>query len=375
MKDISNFNWIKQTETNRYEMVLDHHMLATWRSCQAHFQHLHMEGRRPKNGYSWSLEFGILMHEIVQKIYDWKDANDFTFEKVSYIAAKMWDEANMDKFKDHPTSKSLGGKMGFIALCLQYVNYYTSDTERLRIIGTEIGFGSNKEVPLGFFNHMQPLYSDEQLFFQNTTVEKIRIDCYLSGRIDFLADDGNKIGPLDHKTRAAFGKKDLGAAYSPHDGMTGYIYATRHILNHRFPAMAEKRKCNTAWMNFIQVSNEPDMMKRFKRSLVMRTDWQLEEYRERQIETFREIFQYLFYDRRPQWNTEACTHWYGVDCIYQKVHRLPDAASQLVVLTNDFTSGQFWNPEKDDMEEGGSNGKSVSGNIANDTATVQEQGI
>jgi hypothetical protein len=215
---------------------------------------------------------------------------------------------------------------------LQYVQYYTNDTERLRIVGTEIGFGRDKDVSLGTF------------YITVNQAELIKVNCYLSGRIDFLAEDGRKIGPVDHKTRAVFGKKDLSIQYNPHEGMSGYIYAAKQLVS-KIPEMSHLQT-NSAWMNFIQVTNESDVTKRFRRIIVMRTDQQLEQYRIRQVETFRDIFFYLHWDRTATWNTEVCTHWYGSTCIYQPVHRLPDANSQLIVLNNDFTSGEYWNPEE-----------------------------
>jgi hypothetical protein len=125
--------------------------------------------------------------------------------------------------------------------------------------------------------------------------------------------------------------------------MTGYIYGTRELIK-KIPEMSHLQ-VGTAWMNFIQVQNESDMSKRFRRVLVMRTEEQLEEYRIRQLETFKDIFFYLQWDRTATWNTEVCTHWYGTTCLYQSVHRLPDRDSQLIVLNNDFTEGQFWTPE------------------------------
>jgi hypothetical protein len=292
-----------------------------------------MQGRRPKNGYSWSLEFGTLFHKIVEEIYGWRkeSGTGYTPDRLIQRGIELWDGANMDRFQDHPTCKSLGGKPGFITLCLQYVSYYTQDTERLRIVGTEIGFGRGKDVCLGTF------------FITVNQIKVIKINCYLAGRIDFLAEDGRKIGPIDHKTRALFGKKDLSLQYTPHEGMTGYIYGTRELIK-KIPEMSHLQ-VGTAWMNFIQVQNESDMSKRFRRVLVMRTEEQLEEYRIRQLETFKDIFFYLQWDRTATWNTEVCTHWYGTTCLYQSVHRLPDRDSQLIVLNNDFTEGQFWTPE------------------------------
>lgn len=332
MKNISQLNWIKAISPNEYDMILDHHMLAGFRMCQSYFELLHIQGRRPKTGYSWALEFGILFHKIIDDIYNWKQKGDFDLERLIKRGVELWQTNNMDRFLEHPTCKSLGGQAGFVTLCLQYVQYYTNDTERLRIVGTEIGFGRDKDVSLGTF------------YITVNQAELIKVNCYLSGRIDFLAEDGRKIGPVDHKTRAVFGKKDLSIQYNPHEGMSGYIYAAKQLVS-KIPEMSHLQT-NSAWMNFIQVTNESDVTKRFRRIIVMRTDQQLEQYRIRQVETFRDIFFYLHWDRTATWNTEVCTHWYGSTCIYQPVHRLPDANSQLIVLNNDFTSGEYWNPEE-----------------------------
>lgn len=339
MRDIAKLNWIRAVGPSKYEMVLDHHMLSGWRMCQSYFELLHVEGRRPKASHGWAISFGILLHKVIQNIYEWRSENSFSLEKLTNEAYHLWDEHKMDRFKEHRTSKSLGGKVGFMSLCHQYAQFYNQDSERLRIIGTEIAFGSNHEVPLG-----------------SIKVGDIEIACYLSGRIDFLADDGVKIGPVDHKTRAAFGMVDLGATYNPHEGMTGYIYATREFVKKHYPELAAKRQINTAWMNFIQVNHEPELQKRFKRVLIMRTDFQLEQFRLRQLAAFESLFQYLAEERLATWNTEMCAHWYGGECIYRPVHRQPDLQSQLVVLENDYDQGKYWNPEATETEEPEDNG-------------------
>jgi hypothetical protein len=341
MRNIEKLHWIKQVSEFEYDMFIDNHMLSTWRMCQANFELLHIEGRRLKNMNIWPLEFGSLLHLMIENIYKWKQNNEFTLEKVSEEAYHLWDEKRMDRFLQHRTCKSLGGKIGFIALCHQYAQFYNQDNERLRIIGTEIGFGSNKEVPLG------------TMMYQISDFQLIKLNCYLSGRIDFLADDGLKIGPVDHKTRASFGIQDLGATYNPNEGMSGYIFATRYILKSQFPEIAAKKQVNSAWMNFIQVSHETDPMKRFRRVLLMRTDYQLEQYRLRQLESFKDIFNFLYLNRQPVWNTEVCAHWYGGECLYRPVHRQSDPQSQLVVLNNDYTINDYWNPEKEELDKNG----------------------
>lgn len=369
MRDITKLHWIKELDEGRYEMVLDHHMLSGWRSCQANFELLHIEGRRIKAGYSWPIEFGTLLHKMIEDIYKWRADGTFTLDRLTHEAYHMWDEKNMERFKDHKTCKSLGGKMGFIALCHAYAQYYTQDWERLRIIGTEIAFGRNREVPLDVVD------------MKGHQGRPIRLHCYLSGKIDFLADDGNKIGPVDHKTRAAFGIQDLGAGYNPHEGMSGYVYAAKHIIKTHYPKLAEQRQVNTAWMNFIQISHETNPLKRFKRVLLMRTDYQLEQFRLRQLETFKDIFRYLDEERPASWNTEMCAHWYGTDCVYRAVHRQPDEQSQLIVLNNDYTHNTYWNPEETEYGDNGNGAagtnqqeptKDVSGDSEVNAATMQE---
>jgi hypothetical protein len=339
---------------------MDHQMLSSWRMCEAHFNLTHVLGYKQKTQRNWSLEFGTVFHRAVEEIYKMRKEGNPSFMDLAGLAAQLWDAAALDHFEYHRTYKMLGGREGFIALVMQYASFYSQDTERLRILDTEVGFGSNKEVPLGTLN-----------FNNGSNYSVTRVDCYLSGRIDFLADDGRNIGPVDHKTRSVFANVEHILQYNPHEGITGYIYAVGHIIRKKHPAMATQRKTNSAWLNFVQVANEKDPLKRFKRGLVMRTDYQLEQWRLRQLTTFEEIFRWLRSGHVPTWNTEVCTHWYGVNCIYHAVHRQPDEQSQLTVLNTDYVAGQYWNPETVGEEDG--NG--VSGNSSTNKAKVQEQNI
>jgi hypothetical protein len=354
-------HWIRRVAENHYEMVMDHQMLSSWRMCEAHFNLTHVHGYVVKSQRNWSLEFGTVFHRAVEEIYKMRKQNgtsSITYMDLAQLAAQLWDRAGLDVFEYHRTFKQLGGKQGFIALVMQYATFYSQDTERLRILDTEVGFGRNREVPLGTLN-----------FSNNTVYDTTRVDCFLSGRIDFLADDGRNIGPVDHKTRSVFANVEHILQYNPHEGITGYIYAVGHIIKKRHPVIAAQRRTNSAWLNFVQVANESDPLKRFKRGLVMRTDYQLEQWRLRQLTTFEEIFRWLRSGHEPTWNTEVCTHWYGVNCVYHAVHRQPDAQSQLTVLNTDYVAGKYWNPEEVD------NGNGVSGDSTTDKAKVQEQGI
>jgi hypothetical protein len=284
----------------------------------------------------WFLDFGILFHQIVEDIYTWKQEDTYDNHRLAEHISALWTAGDYEWHMQRQDKAvlALGGLPGLIALGIQYTEYYNRDTERLRMIGTEITFGKKREVLLGSF----------------VVDEEINIDCYLTGRIDFMMDSGHKIGPMDHKTRSYF-KGDLGAAYNPQEGMTGYIFATKQILKHNFPELYEKKQVDTCWMNFVQVQSEPDPLKRFKRIPIMRTEYQLEEFRLRQLSTFEQIFRMMYFDQRATWDTEKCAHWFGFnDCMYRKVHRQPDLQSQLVVLQTDFQEGSYWNPEKEESD-------------------------
>jgi len=173
--------------------------------------------------------------------------------------------------------------------------------------------------------------------------EMVHVDAYLTGRIDFLMDNGRVIGPLDHKTTAAIVGDPL-EKYDPQDGMTGYIYATKHIIEKNFPELAKQRKLNMMWMNFVGISNQTDPNKRFKRLPLHKTDWQLEEYRLRNLTTFRRIFEMIYFEQPPQWATNLCGNMFRRDCQFKKVHRQSDLNSAFLVMNIDFIKKPIWNP-------------------------------
>lgn len=324
---ISKFHWLKIGEDSVVEMYLDHHSLATFRSCEASFELSMMANIRPKFK-SWNLEFGIVFHKMVEEFYIAK--RDGTFELNIWLsqAVAHWQEAQIDEqFEEHKMYKSLGGLHGFLAMMGQYSEHFASEVDRLRVIGIEIHFGKKKEVPLGYFlDAGHP------------------VQCYLTGRIDFLMDSGNAIGPLDHKTTAFF-RGNPADSYDPQEGMTGYVFATKYILQSRFPELLQGRKVDRIWMNFAQITPNADPMQRFKRVPVFKTDWQLEEYRKRQLRTFHKIYDMVILGERPDWNTSVCNNLFHSACQFRNLHRQNTRSAILQVLNSDFTVAKPWDPE------------------------------
>jgi hypothetical protein len=332
------FHWLKVGEDGVVEMYLDHHSLATFRSCEASFELSMMANVRSKYK-SWNLEFGIVFHRAVEEFYTMK--RDDTYDINTWLdrCLTYWKEANLDEqFSEHKMFKTLGGIEGFFAMMAQYATHYSGEVDRLRVIGIEIVFGKKKEVPLGEF-------TVAERFFGGGLTAEVPVRCYLTGRIDFLMDSGNSIGPLDHKTTAFF-KGNPADTYDPQEGMTGYVYATKYILQHRFPELLQGRKVDRIWMNFAQVTPDADAMKRFKRVPLFKTDFQLEEYRKRQLRTFHKIYDMVILGERPDWNTSVCNNMFHSACQYRNLHRQNTSSAMLQVLNSDFIVAPPWDPEE-----------------------------
>lgn len=332
------YHWIKIGEDGVVEMFLDHHMLSTFRACEAKYELDFMANIKSKHR-NWNLEFGILWHKMVEYFYIHHQEAEFDFEKWLALAIPYWNEAEMDYFQEHKNYKALGGVYGFIAMCGQYAHFFAKEVDRLRVIGIEITFGKQKEVPVGGFEVVKR-YPQVDADFDLGWVR-----CYLTGRIDFMMDSGSSIGPLDHKTSVSFGNKNMSNEYDPQEGMTGYVYATKKIVQTRFPELLAGRKVDKIWMNFAQVTPAKDPMQRFKRIPIFKTDFQLEEWRLRQLRTFHKIYDMLILGERPDWNTSYGCKFFNSDCQYKRLHQQNSSSNMLTILQSDFVVGTPWDTE------------------------------
>jgi len=339
---VSKFHWMQLGEDGVVEMFLDHHSLATFRSCEASFELSMMANIKGKHK-SWNLEFGIVFHKMVELFYIGKRDETFEFNDWLSKACYYWHLYNIDsQFEEHKMYKTLGGLHGFLAMLGQYATHFAAEVDRLRVIGIEITFGKKREVPLGEFQVSEYYTQGNVKGFQFGSKE---VRCYLTGRIDFLMDSGNAIGPLDHKTTAFF-KGSPSASYDPQEGMTGYVYATNYILKSRFPELLAGRKVDRIWMNFAQITPQADPMQRFKRVPLFKTEWQLEEYRKRQLRTFHKIYDMVVLGERPDWNTSVCNNMFHSECQYRNLHRQNSSSNMLNILNQDFVVAEPWNPEE-----------------------------
>ena len=324
---MNNPHWLIIAEDGVPEMYLDHTLLSSARMCESRFMLDHVQLYRGR-GIPWALDFGTLIHHCMEYYYKKELAGEpSSIKEFLEFSANKWREGNYDRYKDVPQFKAIGGFPGFIATLTQYWSFYQIQT-KLKPIALEVAYGKNKEVPLLTDHTLYP-YAPFRL--------------YLSGRFDYIFDDGRRLGPLDHKSFSIAGKNPF-TSFEVQEGMTGYIYAMTHIYNLHYKDLL-KRDTNVLWLNFILTKPEADLNKKFQRIPLYKTPSQLEEYRVRQISTAAKIYQLLFQGRPPDFNAGVCTNYFHGICPYQPIHRLGNPQDQLVILGKDFVQGHVWDPE------------------------------
>lgn len=326
------YHWVKyDPETMTVDLFMDHQMLSTLRMCEHKFVYEHIFNIRPKGHKAWSLMFGAWMHFCFETYYKHLCHNDGKAIDIAawlqYSRAK-WLELNLDAYKDEEKYKDISGYDGASALLVSYYAYY--DGLRLRVVATEVSFGTNREVYLGSFSY-----------------GPFTVRCFLTGRIDLLVDNGHKIGPVDHKHTHVF-RGDEWTKYNPHDGITGYIFATNEIIKNMFPDY--KTTCNSGWIFHIQgkapsISRKTKQVhERFKASTVDKTLAHLEEYASRQVSTFRRAYELLFNYKTPEMTTTACHNIYNRKCEYLPIDE-QDNNNKDYIIKQFYNITTPWNPQ------------------------------
>jgi hypothetical protein len=336
--------WCKALGTGEYDLFLDNHMMQTFRACPQRFKYEFVDGLSPKGkdgaGF-WFLDFGIVFHAAMEYYYPNLERCSTPEGGAHFIQQylpELWNMAAMtEKYSEDDRCKKLGGLRGFQQLLAAYITLYNRSTERFRVVGSEIAFGRDKQVPLGVV--------DYEL---GDTLVKFNV--YLSGKLDLLVDNGNEICPLDHKTARNFGGKNPLENYEIADGMTGYVYATNAIVqNMGLEKQGVPLRCNKILMNFAQV--EPPAkgsLERFKRLPLYKTDWQLSQYQDRMMHTVGEIMVHITRgDEVWFFNDRSCKHWMFSTCMFYEMDRAGSYDQLVNIKTQMFDSGQYWNPERE----------------------------
>jgi len=329
--------WLHYDEKSKtLIVVVDNHLMQTYRACPQHFFRANVEGWKRKSNKSvdgqqriWNLDFGILLHKMLELYYQnfqkpAFDANAWFIDR----AIKEWQEAEMDVHCEEKEFKLIGGLQGFIGILTQYAAVLGPQTERLRVLGAEVSFGRAKEVPL----------------FVGKGLE-----IYLAGRMDLIVDDGYFICPMDHKSEGVF-RGEPGLKYETEEGPTGYIYALSKILPSLLPeGEILKRDCSKILMNLIQKKPTTNPAERFKRVAIRKTAEQLEDYRGRMVTTvvhmLKDMERYVL-GLNIQRDTTKCTNWYFRDCLYRDVCRQGSREGADATLQNGFVKLPIWNTEE-----------------------------
>lgn len=343
----SKIHWLSlNPNTGIFDMVVDNVILSAFRACPMYGIEAFVRGIGSK-GRDWNLDFGIVFHDAMKYYYTNFRNSDFNMEKFVKLAGQMWMDNNMKIHNTHKGFADLGGLLGFGGLLVQYVQRFGPENERLRVIGTEIAFGHNKEVPIGSVStlsyHKSTGYKDESRYYDNPW-----LNLYLSGRMDLLVDDGTAICPLDHKTKTSF-KRDITLEYSLDEGPTGYVYAVNKILPKVVsdPALL-KRNSNKIIMNFI-LKGLPKDGDRFRRINMMKTQEDLANYEQRMLSSAEYIFRNLVLyasGGTPFRDTSKCTNWYMHDCPYLAIHRQNSKENEEKIIQSFYEIKPVWNTEE-----------------------------
>lgn len=352
-------HWLKLDDNNNpincdsnpiVELYLDNHMLETFRTCEAKFFLSFVEGYRPHISRAWWFDFGTAFHKAIEYFYlNRKNPHFDVLSWATVRARDIWHSMRMDEFYapgcrlEHKNYSILGGLPGFSNLLIQYATVYSPGMESWETVGTELYFGKDKSVEL--------------TNWADTAALGFRL--FLSGKIDLLVAEpifngAISVAPMDHKTTSHFMGKNPQTKFEIHEGMTGYVYAAQKIVKNLLPD--QKLEVNKIWMNHVQVKPETMPSTRFRRGAIYRTDYQLEQYRLRQISTAKRILELLlnysggpdFSSRSssyniPTYNTAACNLYHP--CTFYPVHRQNSQYGELVILKTDFDRGKYWDPE------------------------------
>lgn len=299
------------------EIYADNHILSHLRLCEAFFVESFLNNLHQKGERSWSLEFGVWFHKVMEAFYTGKakikekeyfirDCSDL----VTY-AADIWISLDMTYFNTKPeyykVCAKIGGMTGAIQLVVDYWRMYGEGRDTLKVIGTELSFGRGKEVPITHdFIKTQPEPQD------------LPFRAYYCGRMDAIGDNSASIFPVDHKTTSTINPLTTGRDFKPHDGMQGYVYALSKIATTYFPSL--QRTCNKAMVNHVQVNYSADYTKRFKRTPLHYSPLELEAWRVRQIRSFRKLWEIAVEEQQPDWNTNTCHDIYNYPCPFRLLH-------------------------------------------------------
>lgn len=357
------FDWIRIANDGVTEIFADHHILSTFRTCEAKFEEEIVNNIIPRTG-NWSLSFGIAFHKWMEWFDEaedknfkgkWNDSVDISSgingKTTYYLSPELheititnwiarcknyWRENNLDQFRDQPGFKDLEGWNGAQLLLMQYWNRYGNGQERLRTVGSELGFGKNREVPILLNPNQYPWAP---------------FRCYLTGRIDRVVDNGRVIGPLDRKTHRYFKGKEA-SKYKPHDGFLGYVYAIDTILGSKFKE--QNKSCNSVIVDLVALKEPTEKTKNKVRFIRAARDFspsEIEAFKRRQVSTFAQIYEVLVLGRAPQWNTIVCHNQYYKDCPYKVLHEASEECRVNLINSFYMEREERWSPYRNEREQ------------------------
>lgn len=340
----------------RYRFRVDHHKINDFNTCDRYFNYRHMADA---NGQVWGgktlnmkIALGSWWSRVMEMFYHEMTYGTLPSEHVMYrFASDAWAELDMERYKTQD-QKSLeiyekfGGPDGGRLMALEYYNAFgAAHFTQWQVIGAELGFGWQDELPLG---------------------EDDKVVVYYGGKPDLILLDKsqNMIMPLDFKTKDNV-PGNVNVMFKPHPQTAGYIFAVGklltqlkgQVLEHVTPATSvppildikAPTKCVIMMCARFRPTEKPRDGIRKPRFIPVYPNYtadEIEEWRQSVMEKCRRLRDSI---ERSVWTPrESACHLFYNGCQFRRVCSMPQNVRE-ASLRSDFVKIDPWKPY--DVEE------------------------
>lgn len=316
----------------RWDIFVDHHMIAGFGKCEAQFELRHIQHLRTKGFVSFKTFLGQWWSQAMELYYKAlrADPDNLTRLLAIDLAAEAWKDCGIDAAeKQYPSSyEKFGGSAGYVGMMNQYYDFsYQYDRQFWKLIGVEQGFGRHREVMVAENN-------------------KVRV--FYTGKPDLMIIENGRVIPVDHKTKDAI-DVSLSAQFKPHAQTAGYIVAGQ-ILADKLGLQCPK--LDRVLIN-VAARNEPTdaprngkpKRPRYLRIPVSYSQQEIDHWRT-QILLKATRLRHCIETNEWIWNDSQC-HIYG-GCEYRDIHNKPEGSWPIVIQSNYIKTDPWVNYETED---------------------------
>jgi len=315
----------------RMAFYIDATLVKDFNICEQRFFYKHVRNQRPKRigGKEikpFSMAIGGWWSDCMESFYNGLGSNiALSTEQIQRIAIQAWADNAIDESAAMQPDQfdKFGDLAGGVLMLQQYYNsQYAIDRASWKVVGTEAGFGYNKEVLVGETN---------------------KVVCYWVGKPDLIVIEGDRLLPIDHKTVTKIDGRTIGK-YKPGPQMPGYCFALETVAN----SIGIERRVDRCVVNICARERPSDKPRdgkkkpRFIRALPQYTREELSEWRCQMLRVC-ERLRHCLMTQDWIWRDSACHNIYMRPCEYLQVcSNTP--MSRDIILASSFEYQPPWRP-------------------------------